>query len=266
MIVAGGKAHRLESLLARSLMALATACGLMLANPASAADLQVSPTTLFVSAERSADGLTLRNTGDKPLHAQVRVYEWQQQDGEDRLLPTRAIAASPPLLELPAGGQQLVRIVRLTAPPNATEASYRIIVDELPAQTDNATPASQPAGSTMSTSIQILLKYSVPVFLLPPKQIVLQPILHTRLVTAEGVRYIDIRNDGNSHAQIADLALLQGEQRVSIAPGLSGYLLPGKQRQWRLPENLALSGEVAIAARVNGEIAERTLAPVTVDR
>lgn len=236
---------------------------------ATAAGLQVSPTTLFIAAEHSANGLTLRNTGNKPIHAQVRVFEWQQQDGEDALQPTRALAASPPLLELPVGGQQLVRIVRLAATPTATEASFRLIIDELPERTDLAAPFSreQPEGTPHSTSkIQLLLKYSVPVFLLPPKGVALHPILNTRLVTVGGRRAIEIQNSGNGHAQIADLALVQGEQRTSIAPGLSGYVLPGKQHEWRLPDTLAILGELGVVARVNGELGDRTLAHVTVDR
>lgn len=234
---------------------------------AMAAGLQVSPTTVFIAAEHSADGLTLRNTGSKPIHAQVRAFEWQQQDGQDVLQPTRALVASPPLLELPVGGQQLVRIVRLTAPPSAAEASYRLIVDELPEPTGSAAPASrEPSGGAGSSAIQLLLKYSVPVFLLPSKQVALQPILNTRLATLDGRRAIEIENSGNSHAQIADLALVRGEDRIRIAPGLAGYVLPGKQHQWRLPDTAVLRGEFAVVARVNGELGDRILARITMDR
>lgn len=263
------KATRLISGRARCVALLAATFWLAHASLVTAAGLQVSPITLNIAAERGANGLTLRNTGNKSIHAQVRVFEWRQQDGKDELQPTRALVASPPQLELPAGGQQLVRIVRLAAAPTATEASYRLIVDELPERTSLAVPISRehPGATPPGTSaIQLLLKYSVPVFLLPPKQVALQPILNTRLVKTEDGRAIEIQNSGNSHAQIADLALVQGEQRASIAPGLSGYLLPGKQRQWHLPDTLAHSGELTVVARVNGEIDERILAHVSVDR
>lgn len=262
-----GKAKRIIPGSARFLAILAALYWLTQASLAIAAGLQVSPTTLFIAAERSADGLTLRNTSDKPIHAQVRVFEWQQRDGEDVLQPTRALVASPPLLELPVGGQQLVRIVRLVAAPTVAEASYRIIVDELPERTAAPVDREHPGGTPPSRSaIQLLLKYSVPVFLLPPKQVVLRPILNTRLVTAEGKRAVEIQNSGNSHAQIAELALVQGEQRANIAPGLSGYLLPGQRHEWRLPDTLVLLGEFAVVARVNGELGDRILAHVTVDR
>src|SRR5688500_4736362 len=108
---------------------LACVLSLALCATANGASLQVSPTSVTLQAPQNADGLTLTNTGTAPLHAQVRVFRWTQQDNEEKLEPTRDLAISPPMLQLAPGAQQLVRIIRLGSPPMDAETSYRLIVD-----------------------------------------------------------------------------------------------------------------------------------------
>lgn len=101
----------------RAALAVAAVCGVLAMAPALAAGLQVTPTSLTLQAKQSADGLWLSNTGSKPLQAQVRVYRWTQENDEERFEATRALAISPPMLELAPGARQLVRVIRLGAPP-----------------------------------------------------------------------------------------------------------------------------------------------------
>ena len=228
---------------------------LLLAVPAvgGAASLQVAPTTVTVPAHRSADGLFLSNNGTTPLHAQARVYRWTQAAGEDVLEPTTDLALSPPMLELPAGGKQLVRVVRLGPPPADIEASYRVIVDELPVQGD--------AGQADRPGLRFVLRYSIPVFIAPQGDAATAPVLHARIGGAAGARHFELENTGNGHAQVSDLTHVaaDGTRRV-IATGLSGYVLPGQGRRWTLPHDLAASPGATFQARINGEAVERTLA------
>ncbi|WP_267120372.1 fimbrial biogenesis chaperone, partial [Xanthomonas sacchari] len=126
------------------------------AGAAVAASLQVAPTSVSLRAEETAQGLWLSNSGDVPLRAQVRVFRWQQRDGEDVLDPSDRIALSPPMLQLAPHARQLVRVIRLDPAPAAGEDAYRILVDELP---------SQDASGNASAGLQFVLRYSVPVFL-----------------------------------------------------------------------------------------------------
>lgn len=229
---------------------------LALATGAFATGLQVWPTKVFIAAERGADGLRLRNHGERVLHAQVRVFRWEQVEGEDVLEPAREVAVSPPMVELAPGAEQLVRVVRLGPPPIGREASYRLIVDELPIDETAA----------RKSGLQYVLRYSIPVFLSPRKTEQVSPVLHTRLVRDGRVRFLEVENAGNGHAQIADLAFVAGGQRRIVARGLSGYVLPGQRRRWALSDDLDLSGDGAFKARINGEAAERTLAPAAAIR
>jgi len=225
-------------------------CGV--AAGAGAANLQVTPTTVTLPADRRAEGLTLRNSGTSPLHAQVRVFRWFQSDGEDRLEPATDVAVSPPMLELPPAAEQLVRIVRLGPPPATEEASYRLIVDELPLEQD---------AGTKQRGLRLVLRYSIPVFLAPQDGPVPAPVLRARLFEdAQQQHFLEIENVGDGHAQIADLGYANASgARREIAAGLSGYVLPGQRRRWPLPADLGTTPDGSFRARINGEADERVL-------
>lgn len=218
--------------------------------PALASGLQVSPTTLTLPAERSADGLWLSNTGDSVLRAQLRIYRWTQENGEEKLEPTRDLAISPPMLELPPAERQLVRLIRLGAPPQDVEASYRVIVDELP-----------PAATPNNSGLQFVLRYSIPVFLSSSGKPATPPILLAELDVSQANTSIEISNNGGFRAQIADLAYVDaGGQRHPLAPGLLGYVLAGKRMRWPLAQpsdRLPRGG--TLKARINGDAEEQSL-------
>ena len=235
------------------------ACGLSLPGLAGAASLQVAPTSITVQARRTADGLKLDNTGTAGLHAQVRVFRWTQVDGEDVLEPTNDIAISPPMIELPPGAQQLVRVVRLGPPPEKIEASYRVIVDELPV--DELPVVAGPADQTADNAhgLQFMLRYSVPVFLSPREGLAAFD-LQTRVVRTDAGTWLEIGNQGNGHAQIADLVFVDARGRhTALAPGLAGYVLPGQRKRWHLPTGYGTSVFGTFEARINGESQARAL-------
>src|SRR5207342_1555526 len=117
--------QRRALLLAGSVLVLAVA-----AQSASAkGHLQARPTMLELPPGAAAGRMTLANTGDEPVPAQVRVYAWIQKDGADVLVPTTDVVVSPPIVSVPAGGEQLVRLVRQGKPPGPSDFVYRVVVD-----------------------------------------------------------------------------------------------------------------------------------------
>src|SRR5437016_9941579 len=89
------------------------ACGL-----ATASGLQVAPVSLTLQPTQNAEGLWLSNADDNVVHAQVRVYHWTQEGAEDKLTPSRGLLVSPPMLQLAASERQLIRAIRVGAPPS----------------------------------------------------------------------------------------------------------------------------------------------------
>jgi fimbrial chaperone protein len=236
-------------------LALALLCGAPLAG---ASSLQVRPTMLMVPANQHAAGLTLSNLGTEPFQAQVRVFVWRQANGEDILEATDDVVVSPPMLRIEPGREQLVRVVRQRTPPLDQEASYRLLVDEI--------PGARPVPEN-TAGLRFVLRYSIPVFLSPPVQRYARPVLHTRLTTEGDQHTLVLENTGTAHAQVAELVYTDPQRGTQvIGAGLAGYLLPGQTRRWRLPATLSLGDEGAFKARINGELTPRTLAPVSVLR
>lgn len=222
------------------------------AGSAAAAGLQVAPTTVEIPAARQAGGLYLTNTGPDALHAQVRVFRWTQEGGEDRLESATELAVSPPMLEIPAGAEQLVRVVRL-GPAPAAETSFRLVVDELPLEEAGAEDDD-------GAQLRFVLRYSIPVFLGPQGGAVTAPVLRARLGGAAASLYLEVHNSGDGRAQLSDLAHVDGGgTRRVVAAGLAGYVLPGRERRWMLPPGIP-AGEGSFQARINGEVESRALA------
>src|SRR5579883_159278 len=103
----------------------------LLSGMAAASGLQVSPVSLTLQPTQNADGLWLSNEAENVIRAQVRVYRWTQEGSEEKLTPSRGLVISPPMLQLAAADKQLVRVIRVGAPPSgagATEEAYRVSI------------------------------------------------------------------------------------------------------------------------------------------
>lgn len=223
-----------------------------------ASGLQVSPISLSLQAKENASGLTLSNTGDDVVHAQVRVYQWSQDGQGDQLTASRGLVASPPMIELQPGEKQLIRIIRISAPPSgvdAVEAAYRLSIDEIPL------PATDE-----KTGIQFALKYSLPVFVQPVGVQQTAPKLRWTYTAQPDGNHVTMRvsNSGNGRAQLAKLSMDDAAgNNIEINPGLLGYVLPGATMQWTLkvpPNELKNSGKIKVM--INGT---DTIQNVTLD-
>lgn len=213
----------------QSLFALGLSWLLGFAAPAMAG-LQISPISLSLEANQQAEGIWLTNTGTTVMHAQVRVFHWTQVNGQDLLAPTEALLASPPMLQIAPGQQQLLRIVRITPPQAQQEQAYRVLVDELPITQGEDSKRSQ---------LRFVMRYSMPVFVRPLQAA--QPQLHWRITTdAAGQPALHVHNHGNAHARLAHLHRVSadGTTTETLMPGLLGYVLPGASQTWPLPATL----------------------------
>jgi fimbrial chaperone protein len=205
--------------------------------PACAASLQVSPVTLEIPPSGATATVNLKNDGDRPLSAQLRVVRWRQVDGQDDYEPTDAVVASPPLAEIAGNQTYTVRIVRADSTPVAEEESYRLIVDELPT-----------AANAGSRSVTLQLRYSIPVFFQAPDAGA--PKLAWTFRKSNGRIVLTLRNDGGRHVRISALKLKDRTgATVSFGAGLVGYALPHSQVEWTSSSAKGLAGDtVAVNA------------------
>jgi fimbrial chaperone protein len=233
----------MRTLPARGLLlaALLATCG-----AAGATGLQVAPISLQLQATQTADGLWLSNSGDTALHAQVRVYHWTQAGGTEQLTPSRGLVISPPMLGIDGGQRQLVRVIRVGAPPSgaaAVEDAYRVVVDELPVDADT------------SRGVQFVLRYSVPVFVEPAGKDATAPKLAWSLHREGDSAVLDVANSGDGHAQISQLVFTDSNgKHIPLSNGLLGYVLPGAHMRWTLePDAGVFAAGGTFNARINGE-------------
>jgi fimbrial chaperone protein len=199
-----------------------------------------------------ATAITLENQGDQPLVAQVRVFAWEQRLDEDVLLPQDQLQVSPPMARLAAHSSQVARVIRLALGNGQKELTYRLVIDELP---DSVARADR--------SIDIRLRYSVPLFVLP-NTTSLGPDLTWHLERVEGRPYLNVTNTGDLHAQISAVEVLDDRGDVlHVATGLLGYALAGRQRQWLLPEQSARGNwsPIRVKAVVNQQAVVALLHP-----
>ncbi|MGU8082039.1 fimbrial biogenesis chaperone [Burkholderia pyrrocinia] len=217
---------------------------------APAATLQISPVTLELSPSVTAAGVTLSNSGVQPIYGQVRTFRWTQENGEDVLTPTDSLAASPPLLQISANAEQLIRLVRTTRASPVMEESYRVLIDELPAP-----------GTPAQNGITIRVRYSVPVFVEPAAPPT-PPQLDWRIeADSQGLR-LSVANLGGRRAQLSAVQLVDAHGNAhEVARGLLGYALAGSVRHWPLKLDARPSPFVKVRATVNTQPVEARLAP-----
>jgi fimbrial chaperone protein len=225
--------------------AVAAALPFFLAAGASAASLDVNPVRIDLApAARSAE-LKLTNMSSEPLSVQVDVRQWSQDfDGTEQLADTRAVLAVPPIVTIPPGERQIVRIGHLGAPAEDVEQSYRVLVTEL-------------AGAHASTGgpgLSMRLKLSIPVFIAPIARPAAPDIAVEDVASSDDGTRLTLHNTGNVHAKIERIDVRNdGEWSALPVESVSSlrYLLPDARARLALPEQHVTA--IRIKAEDGGE-------------
>ena len=241
------------------------------AGAAAAGGLSVAPVSLEFGPGDSGQKIWLSNPGTEPIRAQVRVQEWTQLNGVDRLAPTRDLVASPPFVELSSGEKQLVRIVRIEVASHAVERAFRLIIDELPGVESLSSDSSFVPHN--GEGLQFQLRYSVPVFVSSSR--LKEPngkpsdLSAIAAVLRVGGQFpvLQITNDGDRRLRISQLTHIDLKgKRTTLAAGLLGYVLGKQKMEWVLKNMpLSLVGSGVIKAKFNADLEEQTL-PVLASR
>ena len=215
-----------------------------------AASLQVFPVNINFAQGENVKAIYVNNTGSDPVSAQVRVYQWTQQNDIDVLTETQSLVVSPPMTAIPPGKQQLLRVI-LPAPAGPSEQSFKLVVDELPGTADN----------NGQHAVRFLLRYTLPVFINTPKYVPDMSNIKFYLDTHSVPEKLRIINDGPEHIKISNLIISSGKSQVTINQGLIGYVLAHSSRLWSLPKG-RFSGST-LTFTTNDDSTTKTV-PVTI--
>lgn len=108
--------------------------GMTLSGAASANDFTVSPTSIRVAPGANVATLTIKAGGPGATLGQVRVVRWLRDGGQNKLVATRDVVASPPALRMQPNQELTIRLVRTTTTAIRGQECYRVLVDQLPGQ------------------------------------------------------------------------------------------------------------------------------------
>lgn len=212
-----------KSLIALSSMVFLALTGSMSPQAALAAALQASPVLVELRPDSPSATIQIRNTGQTSINVQTRVYRWTQENGEENMDEAEDITASPPLTTLQPGATYSVRLVRTNRQPVEQEQAYRVLVDELP------DPSRQRSGS-----IAMVVRHSIPVFLLPAESKGGQ--VSWQVGSRDGRLVLRATNTGDRRVRLSSVSVkLPGGQTVSFGNGLLGYALAGSTMEWLSP-------------------------------
>ncbi len=175
------------------------------------------PVNVFMPAGQKAASLSVTNNGKTESSIQIRTFDWNQSGNEDQLDPSKVVVASPPLVTIAPGATQVVRLI-LRQSPQDREATYRILVDQIP-------PPAEPGV------VHVVLRLSIPIFAMPSIRAL--PSVQFRIERDAGKLYLVGVNAGLSHEVIRDIVLTtSGGLNLKAASGASPYILAGVTRRW----------------------------------
>lgn len=199
-----------------------------------AGTFQITPTLAEIPAERRSATFTLKNPGKDEITIQVTGYSWAQQGSKRMLSDAKNLVVVPPLVTIPAGGTQIVRVADMNR-NDQEESAYRVQFLEIPNAVDQ--------GSVM---LRTALKLDVPLFFLPEAPSGKVDWRATK--TASGKLVLTISNHGNIHARFSKLVLQ--DARGNALGRLNGplYLLPGTTRKFHFATRkpIALGDELTV--------------------
>lgn len=179
--------------------------------------------------------VTVKNRGENDSLLQLGVMAWRQADNDDKLEPTRDILANPTIFLVKGGDQQIARL-GLRVSPTAVEASYRLVLQEVPRQ-------RQEFG--LSTVLRVL----IPVFIPPTNAVV---GMEWQVRPGRNGMQVVARNTGTVHVQIKTLKVSRSAAETAEKT-FNMYVLPGAVRVLELPAAKPFAPGAAVQLQVDSD-------------
>jgi fimbrial chaperone protein len=185
-----------------------------------AGSINLSPTRIQLSASQQSAVLTIHNQHTESTVIQLEASDWQQDNSGDIYQPSHNLIATPTVFSLQPGESQLVR-VGLRQPINKnTESAYRLFIQEVP------------ATNTNNVAVQVVLRFSLPVFVAPASEKPSLPLIWQLLEQGDQL-LIQAENPSTKHIQVTGFTLYQGATPIAVQQNMH-YLLPNQAHQWKI--------------------------------
>jgi fimbrial chaperone protein len=186
---------------------------------AHAGSFSVNPVRVTLSSKQPVAAITVRNSGSEPAVIQLETSAWSQEQGQDVLVPSTDVLATPPIFTVAPGKTQILRIGLRRPAAGAGESTYRLVLREVP-------------SSAQTTGLRVALMISMPVFVMPAREVA--PKLEWRASrTTDGQIRVHATNKGDAHVQLTKIELAEGG-KILGGRNVADYVLPGNTRSWLL--------------------------------
>jgi len=190
-----------------------------LAQVSLAGQFSVNPVRVDLTPDSAIAALKVTNQGDQPVTLQIKTLSWSQENGRDSVVASRDILASPPIFNLPAGAEQIVRVGLRITPAKDREQTYRVLFEEV-----------LPPATTDFRGLRIALNISIPVFVTSGEELKAAPQWRVAR-TSSGVE-VQVSNHGKAHYRASQLALISPSGKKIAGMEGNFYVLPGLTRNW----------------------------------
>jgi len=204
------------------LLGASAAANLLRPSPAAAGSLGINPISLEFGPGRRTATIEVSNRGGAATSVQIRLFAWSQEGDTDRLAPTSDLAVSPPIFDIKADEEQVLRLM-LRRPADSLERAYRLILDEIP-----------PTGG--ARQIVVALRISMPIMVVGTAPA--RPDLQWQAGRGQDGRIVlTARNAGQRHIRVNLLEAMLAQGRpplVARSVGGTPTVLPGAERHWTL--------------------------------
>ncbi len=190
---------------------------------------------IFISTRKNINILRIQNESSRSIRFQVRLFSWKQTPlGRFLLRPSEDLVYFPRLLTLPGNKTRIIRI-GTESPFTKVEKTYRLLVRELPSST------------SPGNAVRLLLNISVPVFILPEKQILNGKItyfnLHHRIFSFTFV------NHGTVYyvpQNIKVTGLAKNGKPIFYQNITGWYVLPNETREYQVKIPYSKCGKIKV--------------------
>lgn len=215
---------------------LLAAC-VFLSAPTLASTFNISPIRAQLNAGHRTEALTLTNVEDSPVVVQVRVVSWSQKDGVEQLEDTRELLSTPPVLQIAANSQQVIRVALRRDPDPTHELTYRVIFEEVPQ-----------AAPREFSGLRVALRLSVPIFVAPLQGKANPQVAWQSRWLSNGQLEVAATNSGSGHLQVTDFEAQFPGSAMPLRGVTSKYVLPGSRICWVLtpPADATRDGVIPI--------------------
>jgi fimbrial chaperone protein len=201
---------------------------------ASSQQVSVSPLRVTFASDQQSEILSLRNVSKAAFTVQPKVVRWVQRDGQEFFEPTRDVIVAPPLIEVPAGETQVIRLSLRRAPEAKQELTYRVFLQQVVAP-------QKATGSGLSFAWSL----SLPIFVNPTGEVAPADLSWKAVANGNNIE-LTATNVGAMHVQVKGIKLESGTSVTS--GGSMMYLLAGHSGKMIAPAPAGKPDRVTVVA------------------